>query len=756
MALMGWTAFADDVIVGVAVETVVGGEVTRIVEAEHVAGTVYAYTAPAVGGAIFTHWTISTDQAFAARDVFGRAFDAVSAKIYEDTVLQAHYVVADLDADGDGLADGVELYWYGSTDASPSSDTDGDGATFAEELAAGTNPHLVETQGEGRILRGMTPLNLYNPHAYRPYVIRSNPEGSLFETETVYLEPGSNVATAALSPLTSAFAYWTGNGEGRRDALGRACDSVAFTTGEELVIEAVSAEDAEVRAKLYWYGREDIAMDSDTDGDGKTFAEEVAAGTNPLLAEEMRMGGVIRGAGARTRVDLQAFEQVGGFTVGGENAAIGGVGAVWPVVADVNGDGLFDVIVAHEGGARVYVNVGAKGAPAFEERAASAAAGVDLAMNSTAKLAGMSLDVAPSGALSATVWGETLLVSDSQGRIWYYLNFTLQHKVWGGTYAGFAEGLRLAAVDWDDDGDLDCLCGTADGRVFLLRDPNVGRPTGLVAEAGVESVNLSWNASAQSRVRGYRVYRSGENATGEAELPNYRDMPEREGEYAYRVTALSRYYVAGNSEPRIVESEPSEAASVDFGTAQFSWRLAEDGGTVNAQLIVRNSSGLRGELQLRVGYNPAVLAPKESPFVAGALAPAFAPAVTPSGADALIVSGPLGAVAPDQRGVLFALAFAKVAGGDLAAANLTAGEFAIESEGHATKIELGETTDGGSGDVNLDGAVDQADVTALKAILKKTAADVGEQVFRNADVNGDGQLSALDVVALNRILKGEK
>ena len=76
----------------------------------------------------------------------------------------------------------------------------------------------------------------------------------------------------------------------------------------------------------------------------------------------------------------------------------------------------------------------------------------------------------------------------------------------------------LAAVDWEDDGDLDCLCGTADGKLMLLRNPKVGRPTNLKATAGVDNVLLTWDPNQQSRVRGYKVYRrEGTQATAETQ-----------------------------------------------------------------------------------------------------------------------------------------------------------------------------------------------------------------------------------------------
>ena len=49
-----------------------------------------------------------------------------------------------------------------------------------------------------------------------------------------------------------------------------------------LEIVAHYENDYETRMKLYWYGNTEIAMDSDTDGDGATFAEELAA-ANPAV-----------------------------------------------------------------------------------------------------------------------------------------------------------------------------------------------------------------------------------------------------------------------------------------------------------------------------------------------------------------------------------------------------------------------------------------------------------------------------------------
>ena len=908
-AALECVALGDDILLEVAVETEFGGTVERISESDCIAGGVVQVSAPKIEGAVFTHWSISTDQAFESRDIFGRAFDVVSAKVYESTILRAHYVGGDIDADHDGLADGDELYWYGNLAQGPGGDTDGDGRTFAEELAAGTNPHLVETQADGCVLRAMTPACIYNPHAYRPYVIRSSPEGSLFETQTVYLEPGSNVETRALSPLTTSFAYWTVNGAARRDALGRAVDSVAFVTGEDVVLEAVCAEDAELRAKLYWYGRDDIAMDSDTDGDGRTFAEELAEGTNPLLAEEVRPGsvlkaatakvlynphgyapyvircepegrifetitdyaepgarvdspacspdvggfgfwtlngavqrdvlgraldkvalivteqggeavavcsedvkgaklywygrddiamdsdtdgdgrtfaeelaegtnpllaeevrpgGVIRDKGETKKINLQFFELQNGFVVNGGLVVPDFDGrATWPVVTDVNGDGLWDVVVCQKGGVRVLVNVGTKGNPEFEERIVDVS-GADLAMNSTDKLDTLDLDTPVIGALSATVWGDALLASDTEGRIWYYkgtavttpvaedgdgtVSYQLQHKVWGGSYAGFAQGLRLAAVDWEDDGDLDCLCGTADGKLMLLRDPKVGRPTNLKALAGVDNVLLTWDPNAQSRVRGYKVYRS-EAEDGAAglralpTLPTYRDEGLNDGgEYWYRVSSLSRFYKAGNSTPTIAESPVSEPVCAVLGRAGLHWTDASAwrGETFSLMLSVDNSMNLSPEgMAIEIEYDHAVLnllkRVESGLFEQDKIAPGggklyeYVFEVLGEGAGETTVSV--------KSATMYALGGARVT-------------VALPEKDATITIAAGSSTPPYRlGDVTGDGIVDKDDLRELAKLKSAAGRKWTANQLKAGDINGNGKLDEADYQALRDLLK---
>ena len=275
-------------VVHVYEQTSAGGVINQISDTTLDTGrTYYTQPAPEISGYIFTDWTISTKQAFEARDDWGRAFDSAPYKLYEETVLTANYLAASIDSDGDGISDGYERYWYGNLDCDGASDTDGDGATFAEELAAGTNPLFPERHAEGPVTYADGDVWLYNPHGYATYTITSEPKGALFATVSEYMCPGATVTTTGIDVSSAnGFAYWSVDGVRQADPWGRALDSVSFAMPNHAIeIVAHYESDYETRMKLYWYGDASVAMTSDTDGDGATFAEELAAGTNPLFSE---------------------------------------------------------------------------------------------------------------------------------------------------------------------------------------------------------------------------------------------------------------------------------------------------------------------------------------------------------------------------------------------------------------------------------------------------------------------------------------
>ena len=760
-------------------QTFAGGVTTQISDRSLETGRQHStQNAPVIKGYVFTHWTISTKQSFSSRDAWGRALDTASFMLYEETILTANYLPESLDEDGDGIVDGYEMYWYGNLDQTSLSDTDGDGALFADELTVGTNPLMVEFREEGPVSFVDGDLLQYNPYNYQPYTIRSEPDGELFSTITDYKRPGEEIKTEELQGTT--FAYWTLNGVRQSDAWGRALDIVSLRMPDMAVeIVAVCEEDYETRMKLYWYGNTSVAMTSDTDGDGKTFAEELEAGTNPLMAEHHEDGSVLyvdgvlmqynpynlqpygvrsepegvlfattsdyvrvgmpvsvkspggsfaywvldgvpqRDAWGRAiddmsfmmpekgvelvaiveedentrqklywygnttipmtsdtdgdgktfaeelaagtnplmaewhedgpivfvdtsmlEMNLQPYEQVQGTIVGNEyselftSIVVGNGsssrtfdGAAKPTMVDLNGDGLSDLVVETDKGAiTVFLNKGSAGNPMFIETLWREEWRSLLAAEKSPSIEGLTFDVEPIGIISWTFadidgdGDDDILMADNEGRIWYYKGgadgYLLQHKVWGGSYAGFAEGLSIFATDWDDDGDVDLVCGTIDGKLMLLNDPRVGRPVNVRAEAGVDSVVLSWDPNVNSRVRGYGVYRSSDsNEFAKVQnmwpLPRYRDTPDVIQDYLYRVTGKSRLYVAGNSTPIESESMPTDAVYVQF--CPSVWLNDTSSFTeTNVEVVVsmNNSMGISTDgFSMSFTYDSAVLEP---------------------------------------------------------------------------------------------------------------------------------------------------
>ena len=900
--------------------------------------------APKVTGYIFTHWTSTDANGFTPRDVFGRAHDAAQYHLYQSITLTANYLPASQDSDGDGVADGYEIYWYGDLTKNANSDTDHDGWTFAAELAAGTNPLMKDRAINGGVVRLDSDEWIYNPHGYSTVTIRSEPEGRLFDTSVEFHVPGETVTGPTASRISSQFAYWTMNGVRVQDPFGRAVDTVQFAMPDsDVTLVAVCAADETARQKLYWYGTTDVSLDSDTDGDGYTlaqelaagtnplmkdrsiiagvvhldsdewlynpnryceymirsepegalfatqsdvvapgttiatpavaksagfaywtlngvrqsdafgravdrlefaapservelvayvvadatareqaywygsaqsldsdtdgdgwtFAEELAAGTNPLMKDRAINGGVVWLDSEEAEMNLQPYEQVQGAVVGGAysqvftspvagnaatSATFGNGGAVWPVVADLNDDGLWDLIVCWEDGVKVFVNVGTKGNPEFEVDASGALGDRALpwiAMNSTEKLDALTLDVPPPvDALSATTNGTALLVSDSEGRIWYYMgngeqgtgngvagptNYQLQHKVWGGSRAGFAEGLRLAAVDWDDDGDLDCLAGTADGKLMLLRDPKVGRPTNLKAFAGVDNILLTWDPNQQSRIRGYRVYRAlpeqnGESSAGnriaQPPLPTYRDFPPTTDEYAYKVSSVSRFYTAGNSTPTETESPATEAVVAKTGGVKFFWNdaVAKVGEKVEVMLSIENSMNynVAGKSQT-VAYDPEYLEPVK--VVKTGLTEEFdivdshseQGGASPSGAWQIAISGAVGGgtpTLPAGGGKFLVLVFEAQKEGTTKVGGEAGATVSIAARSVIAPYQLG--------DVDGDGDVDEADLRLLAKLKNGNGRKHTADQLKAGDFNGNGKLDNADYQALREQLKEKR
>ena len=377
-----------------------------------------------------------------------------------------------------------------------------------------------------------------------------------------------------------------------------------------------------------------------------------------------------------------------------------------------------------------------------------------------------------------------ILAGDAAGRIWFYKRtgeaaFTLQHKVWGGTYEGFAADLAVAATDWDDDGDLDALAGTADGRLILLRDPAGGRPGNVSLAAGVDSVSLKWDPNAQSRIRGYYVYRSAKGAGAWTRLnpetspvPRYVDRPDEIRAYDYAVSSITRLYRTGNSRPITSESAKTAPLSAALGHVGFTWRPAAgfDGDDVAVVLSVENARHLAADgFQLKVAFDPAVLVP--SGLVKSGLTEKLE-VVETRGAGTWLVAGAGGEI-QDGEGAFLTFAFAVADGSRLADTSVTIEEFELKSTGHANVVpelarkaggvELGgdspdpsdpaDVVPGSLGDQDGNGRLGWNDVELYLRWKDRPQAEIPEGVRRAGDFTGDGALDGRDYLLLKRFFR---
>ncbi|MGA0900646.1 MAG: FG-GAP repeat domain-containing protein, partial [Luteolibacter sp.] len=590
------------------------------------AGTVdeFGYAAPGSlihtpdmsGNADFGYWELDGVRLI---DLWGRSYPQISFTMADTDRTAVAYLFPG-DTDGDGIADAVEMAYYGSLDNDANSDTDGDGLTLLQEIEADSNPLYGNSSTAGGVSHGSSEMVTVNLADYSRYTLASNPAGTVDETAIV--RDGTVITTPNMTQAN--FAYWTLDGVRQEDAWGVALRQLSFTmSGEDrtaiaYLIDGDSDGDGVDDAfEQYYFGNLDQSATSDGDGDGVDLLTEFTTGGNPIYGESSTAGGVSWGDSEMVVANLQPYERLGKMLVGSvlspffstDPDLLTGIQAgTWSSAAasDWDASGTMDLFIAHESGLRVFENIGTPYNPNFSEvlsgfgglatyiagitrpkicggdwsgdgigdlviggntgtlrfvasggTFSSDGTGTDLVISSTTTSPALGdmdgdglldllvllddgtvslylndgvdfpydgepllnyLGVTATNAVSISVGdinGDNVpdvLLSDSDGRIWEFHNngsgFDLISKVWGGSYPNFAGGLTLAAIDLEGDGDLDVVGGLENGGLIALRDPRVGRPTGLVARPGANSIQLEWNPNRQSRIRGYYVYRA--------------------------------------------------------------------------------------------------------------------------------------------------------------------------------------------------------------------------------------------------------
>ena len=138
----------------------------------------------------FAHWTAN---GVSQRDMFGRALDKLIFAMPTNDVELVAVAVEEEEAR-------QSVYWYGSEVNGWESDTDGDGMTLREEVFLGQSPIFVDEYVSGIKVASRAPQ-------FFRLILRSEPEGALFATESRNVAPGVEVATASYNPASSLFGH---------------------------------------------------------------------------------------------------------------------------------------------------------------------------------------------------------------------------------------------------------------------------------------------------------------------------------------------------------------------------------------------------------------------------------------------------------------------------------------------------------------------------------------------------------------------
>ncbi|WP_309385767.1 FG-GAP-like repeat-containing protein [Cerasicoccus frondis] len=794
------------------------------------------------------------------------------------------------DSDADDLPDYYEYFYFGDLSHDRSSDPNNDGVSIGEDYDSGASPVFANYSTKGGIFwadSNSVSINFGDFHEYR---IASEPEG-IITTQIRTVVNGHKQTTNSIEDPN--FAYWSINGIRVSDDWGVSLNQVQFVVdGEDMNVIAHFLEgdsDNDLIAdsfEYYYYGSLDYQADSDSDNDGHTLLEEYNESSSPIFKTSSTKGGVFWGDSQSVIVDLQFYENLSLALVDDvltpffatNTTSLDGVvtdGQASTAVADWDGDGDFDLFVAHAGGLWIYENIGNTRFLNFHKIEApqhiadliaaiddpviaggdwngdglddlvvggdsnilylipsqgslnTSGAALELAMATSPLIPALAdfnddgyadllvmlsdgnvryfqnTESAPffetytddflgqpvtngvSLSVSDIDQDNTLdvLASDQEGRIWEFHNdgansFNLISKVWGGAYPGFAQGLKITAVDLENDGDTDLIAGLWNGSLISLSDPHVGRPSGLEAASGADSILLTWNPSWQSRIAGYFVYRAEELAgpftnllTEVRPLPEYLDQTATIGDLLhYRVTAITHYLQPGNSKQISLESSPSEIVSAGAGNVSLSLRSirGQPAKKVKVLLSIDNSLGLTGEgLSIDINYDPAVITPREQTDGQPSVLPTSLSrdlVFSDNGATAnglLSITGLSGTI-QGGSGKLFVLEFHVEDSASLGLHTTISFQAAelFATAGYPVSIDLSdaanlEVTDiYFLGDLNGDGQLAADDEDLLKTLTKPNSPTPTEFELIAGDLNGDGALTTGDIVLLKRLLKG--
>lgn len=134
------------------------------------------------------------------QDASGVAVTGFSFTLNAAATATGHYLDPTVDTIGDGITDWTKMLYYGSLTNGATTDTDGDGFTFAEELRRGYSPRVADVLEQGGISRRRSTVMTINP-----IIDATAPEiGSLFATNITSTSAQISALVNPMSAATSA------------------------------------------------------------------------------------------------------------------------------------------------------------------------------------------------------------------------------------------------------------------------------------------------------------------------------------------------------------------------------------------------------------------------------------------------------------------------------------------------------------------------------------------------------------------------
>jgi hypothetical protein len=249
---------------------------------------------------MFSWWNLNGVR---MEDPSGVALSTFQFPLLTAATATANYIDPTVDTDNDGIKDWHEWTYYASLEHGPTSDTDADGFTYAEELVRNQSPRVDNSLAHGGISRRRSQMFFVDTTGRLPLRLTSNPATILEQTD--YYPSNTLVTLPEKFGHTFAnykFSWWNLNGQRLQDPSGVALSFHSFpltlaSVGTANYIDPTLDTDNDgIKDWHEWtyYHSLQHGPSSDTDVDGFTYAEELVRSQSPRVVNELAHGGISR------------------------------------------------------------------------------------------------------------------------------------------------------------------------------------------------------------------------------------------------------------------------------------------------------------------------------------------------------------------------------------------------------------------------------------------------------------------------------